>query len=141
MNLKTPVKNFMNDHVVVASLKTKYSQIEELFLKYNIHHLPVTYDDKLIGIISSYDLDKFIKQQLDNGPIDKASLEANFDVEKVMTHNPTTVGPNTLLKDAVDIVVSNKFHALPVVDNGKVVGMITNNDMVRYLHYQYEHAE
>ena len=131
----------MTDHVVVASLKTQFSQIQELFLKYKVHHLPVTYDNKLIGIISTYDIDKFVKEQLAAGKVDNNDLEANFDVEKVMTHNPVSVTPNTTLKEAVELMVTKRFHALPVLDNGNVVGLITNNDLVRYLHYLYEHAE
>ena len=140
MNTKTPVKNFMSDHVVVADLKAKLSSIQELFLKYNIHHLPVTYDGKLVGIISSYDIEKFTVDQLKSGKKDYADLEAAFDVEKVMTHKPKFLHPDDLLKDAVEMMVTNKFHAIPVAVDGEVAGIITNNDMVRYLQYQYEKA-
>lgn len=128
----------MTQHVVVANLKTKLSRIQELFLKFNAHHLPVTYDDKLIGIISSYDIDRFITEQLQSGKKDAADLEAAFDVEKVMTHNPKTVTPDTLLAEACGILVKNKFHALPVVEDGVIVGIITNNDLVRYLNHLYQ---
>lgn len=140
MNTKTPVKNFMSDHVVVADLQTKLSDIQALFLKYNIHHLPVTYDDKLVGIISSYDIEKFTVDQLKAGKMDYADLEAAFDVEKVMTRKPKFLHPDDLLKDAVEMMVTHKFHAIPVAVDGDVAGIITNNDMVRYLQYQYEKA-
>ncbi len=128
----------MSEKVVVANLNSKLSKIEELFLKFNLHHLPVSFDDKLLGIISTYDIERFTREQLAKGKMDLADLEAAFSVEQVMTRNPKTVSPETTMKEAVGIMAEGKFHALPVVENGEIRGIITNNDMVRYLNYLYE---
>lgn len=138
MNTNTPVKNFMSSKVVVANLKSKLSQIEELFLKFNVHHLPVTYDDKLLGIISTYDIQRYFHEQLEKGTIDRAQLEAEFDVEKVMTHDPKYVSPTTTMPEFVKLLVEEKLQAMPVVENGLIAGIITNNDVVRYVKYVYE---
>ncbi len=48
-----------------------------------------------------------------------------------MTPNPTTVTPDTSVKDALDLIRRKRFRHLPVVDeNGKLVGITTEKDLV-----------
>lgn len=141
MNTKTPVKNFMSDKVVVANLQTKFSKIQELFVKFNVHHVPVVYDEQLVGIISTKDTARFLDVQLQKGSVDYASLDASFSVENEMTHKPKYLTPTSLMKEAVEIIAEGKFHAVPVIEDGKVVGIITNNDLVSYLAFQYKESD
>lgn len=130
MRKETPVHSLMTKNIVVANLNHKLSQVQELFLNHNVHHLPVVYDDKLIGIISSTDLFRHYAE--------KGQLDDSVSIEEVMTRRPVHLAPNDPIKKAAQIFTENSFHALPVVEEGEVVGMVTNNDLVRYLHAVYE---
>lgn len=50
-------------------------------------------------------------------------------VNKRMTHTPVTVSPNAMVADASEIMRNNKFRRLPVVDNGQLVGIVTDRDL------------
>ena len=54
-----------------------------------------------------------------------------------MVRNPTCISPDTLIKDAAEIFLKSEFHALPVVENKKLVGIMTTTDLIKYLLEQY----
>ena len=61
------VAQIMTDHLIVAGYSNTYSQILEFFIKYHIQHIPVTHEGKLVGIISTNDLLKFIGTESASG--------------------------------------------------------------------------
>jgi acetoin utilization protein AcuB len=87
---------------------------------------------KLIGIVSERDL-------LHAAPSDATSLsiwEINYllsriTVDKVMTREVITVSEDTPLEDAAGIMADNKIGGLPVIQNGKVIGIITETDLFK----------
>ena len=58
-------------------------------------------------------------------------------VEQVMAKNLISVSSQTTIKDAAEILAKKEFHALPVVDNEKLVGILTTTDLINYLLDQY----
>jgi CBS-domain-containing membrane protein len=54
-------------------------------------------------------------------------------VGQAMTANPATITPETSLEDVASLMVDRKFHTLPVVDRGKVVGIVGKEDVLRTL--------
>jgi CBS domain-containing membrane protein len=54
-----------------------------------------------------------------------------------MAKNITTVDSQTSIKEVAEILASKEFHALPVVDDGSLVGMVTTTDLINYLIDQY----
>ena len=50
-----------------------------------------------------------------------------------MTKNPVTVTPNISISGVADLMVDNNFHTLPVMENGKLVGIIGKEDVLRTL--------
>ena len=125
MDKNTTVSHLMTKKVIVADLKTKFSNVLTLFLDYHIYHLPVVFDDKLLGIISMTDALKFYRSGAD---------VKDFDISEVMTHEPKTLHMNDTLAKATEILAEANFRTLPVVDdNGKIVGILSNKDLVRVL--------
>lgn len=131
----TPVKKFMTKKVVVANTENKFSQVRQLFSKFSIHHLPVTAKgDKVIGIISSQDvLNVYQKFSQEGKNLDDASLDKEVNAGKLMTKNPDTIGPETSIFEVAKMFAHNKYHALPVVENGVIRGIITSNDLIKYI--------
>ena len=57
----------------------------------------------------------------------------NSTIEQVMAKNLISVGSTTTIKDVAYILANNEFHALPVVDDWKLVGIVTTTDLINYL--------
>jgi predicted transcriptional regulator len=135
---KTPVYDIMTKNLVVADLNTKLSKAQELFLDYGVEHLPIVHEGTLVGIVSEFDVMKLYAMQLkEHGAINREELEEKFDMEHVMTSNPVTISPDTTIGQASQTLVENKFEALPVIDNGELVGLVTVKDLVDYLAQLY----
>ena len=83
--------------------------------------LPVVENDKLVGIITERDL----RQHW--GYLDSTKVDA------AMTPDPVTVTPRDRAEDAARIMLQHKIGGLPVVDNGKIVGILSTSDLIRAL--------
>jgi CBS domain-containing protein len=132
MEEKIKVSQLMTKNVVVANLNNKLSQVLQFFTETNIQHLPVSFNDVLLGIVSIKDILKYLSSELKSGnAISLADLDTKFKLEDVMSKSPVYVHPNDLVQKAIEILSEGKFQALPVVEEGKIVGIVTNKDIVR----------
>jgi CBS domain-containing protein len=61
-----------------------------------------------------------------------------FDIGQVMTKKIITISEETTIKEAAEILASKEFHALPVVKDGNLTGIITTTDLINYLLKQYD---
>lgn len=122
----------MNDPVskiMVRDLKTvgpndTLQDVKELLINYRIHHVPVVEKNgHLLGIITTYDLFKLGVDHRDY---------PNTKVANVMTKILATLEPNDKVGTAAEVFMEHLFHALPVVENDKLVGIVTSFDVLRY---------
>lgn len=87
--------------------------------------LVVIEKEQLVGIISERDfLRKVLSKRLD--PL-------KIQVHEIMTKNPLTVNSNTTVQEAMQLITQHRFRHLPVVDEGKLVGMISIGDLTRWV--------
>ncbi len=137
MNLKAPVSSIMSSSLITVSSSDKLQVAKDLFAEKNIHHLPVLEDDKLVGILSKTDYLYFIR------PLDKDSNEPylneirlkNYTIGEAMTSRVVSVSSKDTIEAALEILTENIFHALPVVDDDELVGILTTHDILfRLLH-------
>lgn len=95
--------------------------------------------DQLIGIISWSDIlrisfgDTF---DTDQRAVD-ATLDHTFTLEQVMQKDPVTLPETGTVREAAEILANSSFHALPIVNGGKLVGMVTTTDLLKYLLDQF----
>ncbi len=131
----TPVSKLMTKKVVVAGQENRFSQVRQLFAKFNVHHLPVTdREDHVIGIISSHDVMKAFQKISEKGKaLDDSQLDAEIKITDIMTKNPDTVAPDVSIYEAATMFATNGYHALPVVEENKLKGIITSNDLIKYV--------
>lgn len=107
----------------------------EIILEHGIRHVPVVNnDDELVGIISDRDIRDFslpISDENYEPSSERATLKAI--VTEIMSGDPITVGTETTLPEAIDIILDQKVGALPVVDEGtnKLRGIISYEDLLR----------
>jgi acetoin utilization protein AcuB len=60
-----------------------------------------------------------------------------YTIPQVMTRIPVTVESDTSIKEVAEILSRQSFHSIPVVDQGKLVGIVTTTDLINYLLEQY----
>jgi acetoin utilization protein AcuB len=97
-----------------------------------IRHLPVVEGQKLVGIVTDRDVKKATPSVLagvEKDEYDKSLL--TIRVAQMMTREPMTVPRQSALKNAVEIFINRKVGALPVVDDGHLVGILTEIDILR----------
>ncbi|MEO9871419.1 CBS domain-containing protein [Ekhidna sp.] len=139
MKKREKVENVMTKDVQTVNITNSLKQANDLFNKYHIRHIPVVSGDKLIGILSQTDI---LRISFGNtfGEEQTGSDEAIFDmlsINQVMKHSPETVSPDDTIKDAAEVFSKREFHALPVVKNEKLVGIITTTDIINYFIEQF----
>ncbi|WP_436515755.1 CBS domain-containing protein [Ekhidna sp. To15] len=139
MKKREKVENVMTKDVQTVNITNSLKEANELFNKYHIRHIPVVSGDKLIGILSQTDI---LRISFGNtfGEDQTGSDEAIFDmlsINQVMKHSPETLNPNDTIKDAAEVFAKREFHALPVVENDKLVGIITTTDIINYFIEQF----
>jgi CBS domain-containing protein len=134
------VSDIMTRFLVTVTPNTSANKVSDIFETHNMHHLPVVEKDTLKGIISNTDVLKIthciglLKSKQD--------LQFNEDIlnsvlsEEIMTTNIVTVEPTDLVSKAAALFASNKFHALPVVQGEKLVGILTTFDLIEYAYNQ-----
>lgn len=128
MMLSKKVKEIMTSDVVTTTSDVDVVFAFEKLMENKISSLPVVEDDKLIGIITATDVGH-------NLILDKYELGTN--VEKIMIAPVITISPENTLEDAIkvmkDNVSSGILNQLPVVEDGKLVGIISDGDIIQEL--------
>src|SRR5512136_2242069 len=128
------IKDVMTRNPVTADSETLVLDAQKLMKENNIRRLPVLDKGKLVGIVTKHDL-------LEASPSPATSLsvhELNYllskmKVKEIMKKNPVTLTPDTAFEEALKIGQDKRIGSFPVVENGKLVGIATESDIVRFL--------
>jgi acetoin utilization protein AcuB len=126
------VKERMSSPVITVEPSMPIMQALDLMKQQRIRRMPVVKDGKMIGIVSDKDL-------LNASPSDATSLSvwelnyllAKITVGDIMTKKVITVTEDTPIEEAAYLMDVNKIGGLPVLANGKLVGLITETDLFR----------
>ncbi len=135
MNPERSVSEIMTTQLVTVSPDTKAKEVYEIFKEHDFHHVPVVEKGEvLLGIISKEDFFKvsYILSQQTTGKTWTENQYQSLTAKDFMTNYPMTLDPEDTIGLAADIFLSNKFHALPVVEDFRLVGIITSHDLLRY---------
>ncbi|MBK8722284.1 MAG: CBS domain-containing protein [Saprospiraceae bacterium] len=138
MKRREPVSHIMTKNVHTVSHSDSLKEVANVFKDGNIHHLPVKKGNEIVGIISSNDINRltFGKLYDHQEGIENAVLDT-LSIDQVMTHNPLTVNAEDSIKEVAEVFANAKFHAMPVVENSQLVGIVTTTDLIKYMLEQY----
>lgn len=134
MNNQTTVKEIMSTKLITLHPKDNLKRAKEIFHEYHIHHIPICVMNDIRGILSLGDilyLEGMVLDSFDQFLKDKKSIST--PVEDVMTSNPYCTTSDASLSAAIDIMLDKRINALPVVDDEKLVGLITTRDILKSL--------
>lgn len=135
MKKNEPVSKIMTKQLTTVHDHEPLSKVRKVFDVADIHHIPVVSGDRLVGILSSNDILRISFGDFGNqdGKGLDSLLDHNFSLADVMTKNPVTIASNATVRDAARVLGSNNFHALPVIEDEKLVGIVTSRDLINYL--------
>ncbi|NNE84106.1 MAG: CBS domain-containing protein [Alphaproteobacteria bacterium] len=120
-------------NVFELSADSTVQEAVRVMAEQNVHSVLVTYDGNLTGIFTSTDL--VLK-------VVAVGLEPNITaLGEVMTRDPETVSPGFNAIEALHRMHDGHFRHLPVVENGKIVGILSRRDFLDYEVEELEHQE
>ena len=118
------VSSYMTEAPTTIQNDADYRQAFDIMHDKNLHHLPVVdQQGKVVGILTHRDLQLAARH----------FLEAEVEVSEVMHTPVVTIAPEEPLATAAQAMVSNRIGGLPVVQDGRVVGVLTETDLFRAL--------
>jgi CBS domain-containing membrane protein len=127
------VRDLMSTDVTTLKRNEKLTMADDLMNLGRIRHLPVLDDDEreLVGLVSQRDLFRgALAKALGYGQHGQRKILDNLLVKEVMTTEVTTTTPDTPLVEAAKLLMEKKIGCLPVLEAGRLVGIITESDFV-----------
>ena len=129
MMLNKKVNEIMTTDVITTTSNVDVVNAFEELMEHKISAMPVVDDGKLVGIITATDLGH-------NLILDK--YELGTDVKSIMIKDVVTVSPENTISEAIETMKSNApdsniLNQLPVVENGKLVGIISDGDIIKLI--------
>lgn len=130
----TAIHKLMTRNLIKLNLEDTLTKAESLFKGNNIRHLPVATGDKIVGMLSYNDLLRisFADSTNDDGDTVETTVYDMFTLEQVMSKQVSYVDALDPIEVAAELFINENFHALPVLENNKLVGILTTTDMIRY---------
>lgn len=132
MNLLAPVSDIMTKNLIIVSPQDTIKKVESIFENNRIHHLPVEKGGKLIGMISKSDY-LYFKRGFNENNVehkwDSFRLKTHV-VSEIMTTKLASLQKDEKINVALEIFKENIFHAIPVLDKERLVGMVTTHDII-----------
>lgn len=126
------VKEVMTLDPVTVTPKTTLPKIVELMKEKQIRRVPVLSKGKLVGIISDNDVDTVMPSPATTlSRWEMSTLLDKLTADEFMTSPVFVVDPDCSLEEASQVLLDRKFGALPVMQDGKLVGIITESDIFR----------
>lgn len=143
-------KDIMTTDPVTVSPDTDVVHAARILIERKFNGLPVVdTEGRLVGVLTQSDLiaqqkklnipsfftvlDGFIPLRSISELDDQMRRMSATVVSQAMTHDPITVGPDTPIDEIASLMVDSKYHTLPVVLNGRLVGVLGKEDVLRTL--------
>ena len=138
MKQRTPVSDIMTKNIIGLTRTDDLQRAEMLFNRHKIKHIPVVSGEAVIGMLSYSDLLKISYADISEDEHNVDAVVYNmFTIEQVMIKDVVTITSETTIKEAAEILAEREFHALPVVDDGALVGIVTTTDLLNYFIKQF----
>jgi CBS domain-containing protein len=127
------VSDYMTPDPVTVEPEDALRRVVELLRLRGVRRLPVAVGGLLVGLVTEGDLKRAEPSTLTDSQEHFDQVMEATPVSRIMIQNPITTTAETPLLEAAEILLSTKYGALPVVAGNHVVGILTDNDLIRAL--------
>ena len=125
------ITDVMTKNVVCISPDQKLLDVKRIYEKKEFHHhIPVIQNEKLIGMVSLID---FMYHISGAGLSDDHEVYKTLRVKDIMTKNPFYLTTDATVEEVSEVLTQGNYHAVPVVENKKVVGIVSTADVIKFL--------
>lgn len=126
------VRELMTGAPITVSPDMPMLDARHLMLSKRFRHLLVTKDGQLVGIVTDRDIRLNLPSQATSLSVWEINhLLTKLTVGQMMTESVITVGPDRDAADAARLMLDHTIGALPVMDGGRLIGIVTETDMLR----------
>jgi CBS domain-containing protein len=126
------VRELMTKDVATVGRNDELTIADDIMNMKRLRHLPVVEDGRLVGILTQRDLfHAALSTALNFGEKAQKEFLKTVVVKEVMTDEVLTIDPGADIKEAARRMMEHKVGCLPVVENGKLVGLVTETDLLR----------
>jgi CBS domain-containing membrane protein len=139
--MTTTVSDLMTPDVLTLAAQDDLLHADSVMRLNRIRHIPVVRGAELVGLITHRDL---LRAQIDMLAKLRATTETQYmplTAESRMTKNVRTVTPDMSAADAARLLLGNKYGCLPVVEHGRLVGIVTEADFLGWALDEMEAAD
>lgn len=132
---KLKVMDLMTENVFSVNADEDLSRLNDLMEDIHVRHIPVKdQEGRLVGLVSQRDLTRSALYTSRDLPLtEQRELLKRMKVSEIMTADPETTEMDQDIEEAGQIMLDNKLGCLPVVENGKLVGILTEADFVKFV--------
>lgn len=124
------IQDIMTKNVTCVTPEQPLLDVKHIYEKDNFHHhIPVEKNGKLVGMISLID---FMYHISGAGLRDDNVVYNKLKVKDIMTPNPFYVTVSASVNDVSKVFTKGKYHAVPVLENDNIVGIVSTVDVIKY---------
>ena len=125
------VRDLMTKDPITIGAGLSLDDAYALMAAHDIRRLPVVQHGKLAGIVTLGDIRRALSFAMTGGAANGGLGAAALTVADIMSPDPITVAPGDTIQEAAEQMLENQVSALPVVEDGRVVGIVTESDIFR----------
>ena len=127
------VRDVMTREPFVLEPEDSLMKALEVMRLHGVRRIPIVLAGMLVGLLAEGDLKRAQPSTLSESQDDFNRVMEETPISRIMIQNPTTISPDTPLLTAAESLHTMKYGALPVVEDGKVIGILTDSDLIRTL--------
>jgi CBS domain-containing protein len=128
------VRDIMTTEVTTLERNDSLQLAKDIMTLGRVRHFPVVDDGKVVGVVSQRDLYKAsLGSVMKYGEKAQRAFLEGIAVKEVMSDPPTTIAPHASVQEAARLMMEKKIGCLPVLEGPKLVGIITETDMLKLI--------
>jgi len=124
------ITEVMTKNVVCVTPEQQLIDVKHIYEKEKFHHhIPVEENGKLVGMVSLID---FMYNISGAGISDDNTVYKELRVKDIMTQKPFYLTTKATIQDVAKVLEEGKYHAVPVLEKNKIVGIVSTADIIKY---------
>ncbi len=127
------VRDVMTRDPFVLEPEDSLMKALEIMRLHGVRRIPIVLAGMLVGLLAEGDVKRAQPSILSESQDDFNRIMDETPISRIMIQNPMTIAPDLPLLTAAETLHTMKFGALPVVEDGKVIGILTDSDLLRTL--------